>query len=92
MQIVFSGATTTGVRVYTTGSSLSQINARFSGVTSLTGGIYSISAYNPSSELLGSEQLVIDKATPKAQKITYFDLDHNGKIDQLTVDFDEPIF
>lgn len=27
-------------------------------------------------------------ATPKAQNITYFDLNHNGKIDQLIVDFD----
>jgi hypothetical protein len=41
---------------------------------------------------MGSEELIVDKTQPKAQKITYFDDNHNGKIDRLTIDFDEDIF
>jgi micrococcal nuclease len=38
------------------------------------------------------EGIVADTSPPRAQSITYFDLDHNGKVDQIVVGFDEPIF
>ncbi len=71
---------------------MSDINAHFSSPTSLTGGIYTVSVFDGSGILLGSEEIIVDKTTPRVQKITYFDLDKNGKIDQLIVDFDEPIY
>lgn len=84
-----SGVTSVGTPVYFSGNTLSDLNTRFSSPTSLTGGTYTISAFDGSGTLLGSEELIIDKTPPKVQKITYFDLNHNGKIDQLIVDFDE---
>lgn len=88
----FSGNTLTGAIVYFSGNTLSAMNTRFVSPTSLTGGTYTISAFDGSGVLLGSNQLIVDKIPPRAQKISYFDLDHNGKIDELTMDFDEPIF
>jgi hypothetical protein len=68
------------------------INNFFPTNTSLTDGIYNISAFDGSGISMGSEELIVDKTQPKAQKITYFDDNHNGKIDRLTIDFDEDIF
>lgn len=90
--IEFSGTTLTGGIVYKTGGTLTKINSFFPSNTSLTGGTYIISAFDDSGTALWSEQLVVDKIAPRAQRITYFDVDHNGKIDGLSVDFDEPIF
>ena len=90
--IEFSGTTLTWAMLYRTGTTLAKINSFFPSNNSLTGGTYTISAFEGSGLALWSEQLIVDKITPRAQKIKYFDLDHNGKIDQLTVDFDEPIF
>lgn len=67
------------------------INTYFSLPTSLTGGVYDISAFDGSGGLLGSERLVIDKTLPKAQGMTYFDDNHNGKIDRLVITMDENI-
>lgn len=87
--VEFSGATLTGGVVYRTGGTLAELNTFFPSTTSLTGGTYLISALDGSGVLLGSEQLVVDKTAPKAQKITYFDDNRNGKIDRLVMDFDE---
>lgn len=90
--IDFSGTTSTGIAVHRTGNSLGAINSFFPSNTSLSDGTYTISALDGSGTLLGSEELIVDKTQPRAEKITYFDDDRNGKIDRLTVDFDEEIF
>lgn len=89
--IEFSGTTSIGDGVYFSGNTLSDINAHFPLSTSLTGGVYSINALDGSGALLGSEELVIDKTAPKAQSITYFDDNRNGKIDRLVMAMDENI-
>ncbi len=89
--IEFSGATSVGSGVYFSGNTLSDINAHFSLSTSLTGGVYTLSAFDGSGTLLGSEELVVDKTLPKAQSITYFDDNRNGKIDRLVMAMDENI-
>lgn len=85
----FSGTTLTGATVYRTGGTLAVINGFFPSATSLTGGTYTLSAFDGSGALLGSEWIVVDKAAPKVQKITYFDGNRNGKIDRIEVEFDE---
>lgn len=87
--VEFSGVTLTGGVVYRTGGTLAEINSFFPSNTSLTGGTYVVSAFDGSGALLGSEQLIVDKTAPKAQKITYLDDNRNGKIDRLVIDFDE---
>lgn len=87
--IEFSGADSVGNPVYFSGNTLLDINGHFPLSTSLTGGVYSINALDGSGVLLGSEELVIDKTAPKAQSITYFDDNRNGKIDRLVMMMDE---
>lgn len=87
--VEFSGTTLSGGVVYRTGGTLANINSFFPSNTSLSGGVYTISALDGSGILLGSEQLVVDKSAPKVQKLTYFDDNRNGKIDRIMVDFDE---
>jgi hypothetical protein len=67
------------------------INSFFPSNTSLTGGIYWISGMSASGDILGSEKLIVDKIAPKATSITYFDDNHNGKIDRLFIATDEII-
>lgn len=89
--IEFSGVTSTGGTAYKTGGSLVEINAFFSLPASLADGTYSVSGFDGSGTLLGSEQLMVDATPPKAQSITYFDDNHNGKIDRLVMAMNEDI-
>lgn len=89
--VVFLGTTSTGGIVYATGATLGAINARYPSNASLTGGTYVISGLSLLGIVLGSETLIVDKSAPKINSITYFDDNHNGRLDRLTISTDETL-